>query len=66
MDTGNIGFIAQWGLAPDKTGEFRLFKGGQDGGKPRRRLGVAIARIVTDAVGMRYKQCRHSVNLYCA
>ena len=49
MDAGNIGFIAQWRFPPHKAGEFRLLKGGQDGRKPRRRLGMAIARIVIDA-----------------
>ncbi len=66
MDTGNVGFIAERRLPPRKAGEFRFSKGGQDGGKPRRRLGVAKTRIVTDTVGMRHKQCRHGVNLYCA
>ncbi len=63
MNAGYIGVRAERRLPAGKTGEFRLLKGGQDGRKPRRRLGVAIARIVTDTVGMSNKQCRHGVNL---
>ena len=58
MYAGNVGFITKWCLPPCKAGEFRLLKGCEDGGEPGRRLGMAMARIVTDAIGMRHKQCR--------
>ena len=64
MHAGNVGFIAKRGLPPHKTGEFRLLKRGQDGGKPCRRLGMAVTGIMTETVGMRHKQCRHEKNLY--
>lgn len=63
MYPGDVGEIAERCFAPDKAGKFRLSKSGQDRGKPRRRLGMAAAGIVTDAVRMCHKQCRHGMNL---
>ena len=59
MHAGNVALITKWCFLPCKSGELRLLKGREDSGKPGRRLGMAMARIVTDAIGMRHKQCRH-------
>jgi hypothetical protein len=64
MNSGNVGFAAHRRFPPDKTGEFRFLKGGQNSGKPRRRLGMVMARIVLSAIGVREKQCRHGGNLH--
>jgi len=63
MDADDVGFVAKRRLPPDKAGELRLLQSGKDGGKPRRRLGMAVTWIVTGTVRMGHKQCRHGVNL---
>ena len=56
---GYVGIRAERCLPAGKAREFRFLKGGQDSGEPCGRLGMAIARIVIDAVRMRHKQSRH-------
>ena len=63
MNAGNIDFTAKRCFPPDKPCELRFVESCQDRRKARRRLRMTMARIVTDAVGMRHKQCRHCDNL---